>query len=74
MNMNKKRISVQVPEYFLIDIKRMALERNITMRKYVMGALLKQITKDKELLGEVGEACIKKNVNEVISASTSKAI
>jgi hypothetical protein len=72
--MNKKRISVQVPEYFLIDIKRMALERNITMRKYVMGALLKQITKDKELLGEVGEACIKKNVNEVISASTSKAI
>lgn len=74
MNMNIKRISVEVPEYFLIDIKRMALERNITMRKYVMGALLKQITKDKELLGEVGEACIKKNVNEVISASTSKAI
>lgn len=45
----KPRISVEVPINLLCEIKVMAARRNVTMRRYVMGAVLERIKKDMDM-------------------------
>lgn len=44
---NLKRISVEVDENFLLDLKKAALFRNMTLKRYVTAILLEQLVKDR---------------------------
>jgi predicted DNA-binding ribbon-helix-helix protein len=44
----EKRISVVVEEEFLLELKKRALNRNITLKKYVIRALIEKLTKERQ--------------------------
>ena len=47
-NPQPKRLSIEVSENFLIDLKKRALNRNMTLKSYIMAILSEQILKEKQ--------------------------
>lgn len=41
-----KRISIEVSDSFLLDLKKRALNRNITLKRYIVGVLNEHIKKE----------------------------
>jgi len=49
----RKRLSVDIPKEVYMDIRRLAGERNCTITKLVIRALIKEITKEAEQLYDI---------------------
>lgn len=47
-NKPKKRISVEVDDWILLEIKKRALNRNMTMKKYITAIVISQIATEKK--------------------------